>query len=113
MCLSNSQFVLATPYGYNGLSSRTVDLVGDYAGDGLFIFDGDSLLLHIFSDEKLDFSPGFQLLYATYMVEAFLHALLRRKCHFRIAFFADNTNSAYRLILLASSVQGTCLLERQ
>lgn len=80
------------PYRYNGLSSRTVDLVGDYAGDELFIIDGDSLLLHVFSDEKLDFSPGFQLLHAAYMVEAFLHALLRRKCHFHIAFFADNSH---------------------
>lgn len=75
---------------YNGLYARTVDLVGDYAGDELFLVDGDSLLLHVFSDEKLDFFPGFQLLHATYMVEVFLHALLRRKCRFHVVFFADN-----------------------
>ncbi|RJE24608.1 DEAD DEAH box helicase [Aspergillus sclerotialis] len=77
---------------YNSLYSRTVDLVGDYAGDERFILDGDSLLLHVFSDEKLDFYPGFQLLHATYMVEAFLHSLLRRKCNFHVAFFSNNAH---------------------
>ncbi|KIW83228.1 hypothetical protein Z517_02473 [Fonsecaea pedrosoi CBS 271.37] len=72
---------------YDGLYSRTVDLVGDYAGDELFIIEGDSLLLHSFSDDKLDFSPGLQLLHATYIVENFLRALLQRKCKFNLVFF--------------------------
>lgn len=72
--------------------SRTVDLVGDYSGDELFILEGDSLLLHIFSSDKLDFNPGFQLLHATYMVESFLRALRRRKCHFQIIFFEENSS---------------------
>ncbi|KAJ5987676.1 hypothetical protein N7522_011924 [Penicillium canescens] len=77
---------------YNTLYSRTVDLVGDYAGDELFIIDGDSLLLQSFSDRKLDFSPGFQDLHATYLVETLLHKLQKRNCVFHIAFFAENAH---------------------
>lgn len=72
---------------YNGLYSRTLDLVGDYAGDELFILEGDSLLLHCFSDDQIDFTNGFQLLHATYLVEKFLAQLHQRKCNFHIAFF--------------------------
>ncbi|OQU93957.1 hypothetical protein CLAIMM_00390 [Cladophialophora immunda] len=75
---------------YDDLYSRTVDLVGDYAGDELFIIEGDSLLLHSFSDEKIDFSPGLQLLHATYTVEKFLQALLQRKCKFSVVFFGKH-----------------------
>jgi len=69
-----------------------VDLIGDYAGDELFVIEGDSLLLHSFSDEKLDFSPGFQLLHAAYTVENFLRALLQRKCNFRVVFFSKHVH---------------------
>jgi hypothetical protein len=72
------------------LRSRTVDLVGDYAGDELFIIEGDSILLNAFLDDKLDFSPGFQQLHATYLVEQFLSALHQRKCNFHIVFFREN-----------------------
>ncbi|KIX99109.1 uncharacterized protein Z520_05570 [Fonsecaea multimorphosa CBS 102226] len=75
---------------YDDLYSRTVDLVGDYAGDELFIIEGDSLLLHSFSDEKIDFSPGLQLLHATYVVENFLRALHQRKCKFHVVFFSKH-----------------------
>lgn len=37
------------------MSSRRVDLVGDYAGKELFLLEGDSLLLRCFNDPKLDF----------------------------------------------------------
>lgn len=40
---------------YGSLSTRRVDLVGDYAGQELFLVEGDSLLLRSFSDPKLDF----------------------------------------------------------
>ncbi|KAM5489770.1 putative RNA helicase, partial [Microsporum canis] len=76
---------------YASLESRTVDLVGDYAGDELFIIEGDSLLVHTFSDAKLDFNPGFQLLHATYILENFLRALSQRKCRFHIVFFDENS----------------------
>jgi len=75
---------------YKALSSRIVDLVGDFTGDELFIIEGDSLLLHCFSNEKLDFYPGFQVLHATYLIEKFLQKLQQRKCVFEIVFFAQN-----------------------
>ncbi|KAI9039192.1 putative DEAD/DEAH box helicase [Aspergillus affinis] len=78
---------------FNGLYSRTLDLVGDYAGDELFIIEGDSLLLHCLSDDKLDFSTGFQLLHATYLVERFLAQLHQRKCNFHIIFFARHARA--------------------
>lgn len=40
---------------YGQLYSRRVDLVGDYAGSEPFLVEGDSLLLHCFSDQLLDF----------------------------------------------------------
>jgi len=75
---------------YQRLSSRRVDLVGDYAGDELFVIEGDSMLLQSFSDSKLDFSPGLQMLHAAYNVEHFLHNLVKRKCNFDIVFFDTN-----------------------
>ncbi|KAF3481035.1 uncharacterized protein GIQ15_03794 [Arthroderma uncinatum] len=75
---------------YASLKSRTVDLVGDYAGDELFIIEGDSLLAHTFADNKLDFNPGFQLLHAAYILENFLHRLRLRKCNFHIVFFQEH-----------------------
>jgi len=75
---------------YSKLLSRRVDLVGDYAGDELFLIEGDSMLLRCFSDDKLDFDPGFQILHAANNVEHFLHNLVRRKCNFHIVFFECN-----------------------
>ena len=40
---------------YQRLSARRVDLVGDYAGNELFLLEGDSLLLNCLSDPLLDF----------------------------------------------------------
>jgi len=39
---------------YLGLRNRTLDLVGDYAGNERFLLEGDSLLLHCFSDIRID-----------------------------------------------------------
>jgi len=75
---------------YHKLSSRRVDLVGDYAGGELFMVEGDSVLLHAFSDPTLDFQQGFQLVHAVYLVESFLHSLLQRKCNFHVVFFEEN-----------------------
>ncbi|KAK5136723.1 hypothetical protein LTR08_002376 [Meristemomyces frigidus] len=75
---------------YRKLLSRRVDLVGDYAGDELFLIEGDSLLLRCFGDAKLDFAPGFQMLHAAYNVEHFLHNLAKRKCNFQLVFFDCN-----------------------
>lgn len=67
-----------------------MDLVGDYAGSELFIVEGDSLLLRSFSDEKLDFDEGFQLLHAIYAVEYLIKGLVQRKCNFHLVFFDDH-----------------------
>lgn len=72
---------------YARIYSRRVDIVGDYAGNELFLVDGDSLLLHCFSDEHLDFESGFQLLHATWTVEHFLRNLTSRRANFHVVFF--------------------------
>jgi len=46
---------LANINRYGSLSTRRVDLVGDYAGQELFVVEGDSLLLRCFTDPRLDF----------------------------------------------------------
>lgn len=45
---------LTLSFRYGRLSVRRVDLVGDYAGQELFLLEGDSLLLRCFSDPDLD-----------------------------------------------------------
>ncbi|KAL8714617.1 MAG: hypothetical protein Q9220_001565 [cf. Caloplaca sp. 1 TL-2023] len=72
---------------YGKLPTRRVDLVGDYAGQELFIVEGDGLLLRCFDNPELDFTDGFQLLHAAYAVEHFLQGLVQRKCNFHIVFF--------------------------
>ena len=72
---------------YARIYSRRVDIVGDYAGNELFLVDGDSLLLHCFDDDHLDIQNGFQQLHATWAVEHFLRNLLSRRANFHIAFF--------------------------
>lgn len=75
---------------YTKLYSRRVDLVGDFAGSERFLIHGESLLLHCFSDQHIDFDPGYQLLHASYTVEKFLHGLVSRGCNFHIAFFDEH-----------------------
>ncbi|RAL11807.1 putative DEAD/DEAH box helicase [Aspergillus homomorphus CBS 101889] len=85
---------LTTNLNRNKISTpRIIDLVGDYAGDELFILEGDSLLRRSFSDSQLDFDPGFQLLHATYIVERFLAQLHQRKCHFHVVFFSAHSEA--------------------
>ncbi|OCK83110.1 DEAD/DEAH box helicase-like protein [Lepidopterella palustris CBS 459.81] len=72
---------------YERLLSRRVDIVGDYAGNELFLIEGDSVLLDAFSDPKLDFDNGFQLLHAVYAAENIFRGLVQRKCNFHIVFF--------------------------
>ncbi|KAL2829195.1 hypothetical protein BDW59DRAFT_178546 [Aspergillus cavernicola] len=78
---------------FKTLPSRTLDLVGDYAGNELFLIEGDSLLLHCFSDDSLDLSHGLQLLHAASLVERFLAQLHQRKCVFHIVFFANHVQA--------------------
>lgn len=48
---------------YGKLPTRRVDLVGDYAGQELFIVEGDGLLLRCFDDPKLDLVGMSSVLY--------------------------------------------------
>lgn len=52
--------MLTLSFRYGRLSVRRVDLVGDYAGQELFLVEGDSLLLRCFSDPNLDFARKLQ-----------------------------------------------------
>ena len=51
---------LTSSVRYGRLSVRRVDLVGDYAGQELFLVEGDSLLLRCFSNANLDFDRKSQ-----------------------------------------------------
>lgn len=51
---------LTLPFRYGRLSVRRVDLVGDYAGQELFLLEGDSLLLRCFSNADLDLDRKLQ-----------------------------------------------------
>jgi len=75
---------------YNTRHPFRIDLVGDYAGSSSFVIDGDSLLRHVFSDTRVDFCTGFQLLHAVYVAEQFLENLRRRKCVFDVVFFEEH-----------------------
>ncbi|KAK2841620.1 hypothetical protein FQN49_006075 [Arthroderma sp. PD_2] len=97
---------------YSSLRSRTVDLVGDYAGDELFIVEGDSLLVHAFSDGQLDFNPGFQLLHATYILEVFLRNLHQRKCNFHVVFFEEHAQLCVPP-RMPDGLRSRCLLARE
>lgn len=74
-----------------------------YADDELSLVDGDSLLLHVFSTEKLDFS-GFSTTPCNVFGRGLLHALLRRNV-VPLIFFADNAH-----LCIPSSIPSTLLL---
>ncbi|PNS19178.1 hypothetical protein CAC42_1914 [Sphaceloma murrayae] len=75
---------------YQHLSGRTVDLIGDYAGNELFLVEGDSLILNCLDNTDIDFQNGFQLLHAVYAVESYLASLIQRKSNFHIVFFRNH-----------------------
>ncbi|KAI0024132.1 hypothetical protein F4780DRAFT_725926 [Xylariomycetidae sp. FL0641] len=75
---------------YQHLSSRKLDIVGDFGGKELFLVDGDSLLLHCLTTSALDFHGGFQLVHAVYAVESFLENLKSRGCNFHVIFFQQH-----------------------
>ena len=45
---------------YKSISSRRVDLIGDYAGSDIFLVELDSLLLQCFSNQNLNFGSKYQ-----------------------------------------------------
>lgn len=44
---------------YKSIFSRRIDLVGDYAGNEIFLVEFDSLLLQCFSNPKLNFASKY------------------------------------------------------
>ena len=54
---------------------RRGDVLRDYEEAQVILVDGDSILLEMLSNEKLDWSHGGQFLHLTYLVESFLKAL--------------------------------------
>lgn len=66
---------------------NNIDLIDGFAGAEFFIIEGDSLLRRVFSDTRVDFDEGFQLLHAVFAVEAFLDRLRRKRCNFALVFF--------------------------
>lgn len=72
---------------YNTIHPLHVDLVGGYAGAEFFLIEGDSLLRWAFSDDRIDFEAGFQLLHAVYVVEQLLSMVKSRRCNFSVVFF--------------------------
>jgi hypothetical protein len=75
---------------YSRVNSRRIDVIGDYCGHEVFLVEGDALLLHCFSDQHIDFDPGFQLLHAAWAVENFLKGLVARRCNFHVAFVDEH-----------------------
>lgn len=75
---------------YGNHRPRFIDLVGDYAGRELFLLEGDSLLRECFSDDRIDFHHGFQMLHAVFVVELFLQNLINRHCRFHLAFIEEH-----------------------
>jgi hypothetical protein len=95
---------------YDGISPRYVDLVSDFAGQEFFLLDGEALVQRVFNDPMLDLAgskggiqpipltfcliltSGFQMLHFIYLVERFLHNLIRRRCFFAVVFFTGKTH---------------------
>ncbi|KAF8325454.1 uncharacterized protein EI90DRAFT_3128818 [Cantharellus anzutake] len=87
---------------------RMLDIVGDYAGQELFLLDGDALLQLVLDDPLLalgkDSGPSFQLLHAAWRVEKTLQEFISRDCTFEVVFFEVNTHVT---ILSGSAVRVT------
>ncbi|KAG2012979.1 DEAD/DEAH box helicase [Coprinopsis cinerea AmutBmut pab1-1] len=71
--------------------ARFMDLLGDYAGNELFVIDGESLFQTILDDPLLAIGrPGdtsFQILHAYYLLEKRLREFTQRSANFEIVFF--------------------------
>ncbi|XP_065662384.1 LOW QUALITY PROTEIN: probable ATP-dependent RNA helicase DDX60 isoform X3 [Hydra vulgaris] len=59
-------------------------------GSGVFLIDGDSLLLSAICDANLSKTNGGQILHCVYLVERQLQTFIRRRGKFHIVFFKDS-----------------------
>ncbi|KAK3292947.1 uncharacterized protein B0H64DRAFT_203668 [Chaetomium fimeti] len=75
------------------LSPLVVDVVGDFAGRGVFAIHGEALLTHCLSNARVDFDYGFQLLHLVHAAEAFLVKLRDRGCMFNLFWFENEADA--------------------
>ena len=72
-------------------SPRWLDIVGDYAGQELFVVDGDALVQYCLDDALLALGaatdPSFQIAHALWLLESTLDKLIKRDCEFTVVFF--------------------------
>ncbi|TIC97855.1 putative helicase [Colletotrichum higginsianum] len=76
------------------LNPLRVDIVGDFAGKGLFAIHGESLVAHCIARDNVDYLGGYQLLHAVHAVEVFLSKLKDRGCNFHIIWFDSHQDLA-------------------
>lgn len=66
-------------------------MIGDYAGQELFVVDGDALVQYVLDNELLALGKtgdaSFQLLHATWLLERSIEQMVKRDCTFEIVFF--------------------------
>ncbi|KAK3362356.1 P-loop containing nucleoside triphosphate hydrolase protein [Lasiosphaeria hispida] len=74
------------------INPTRVDIVGDFAGRGVFAIHGEALLTHCLESARVDFDHGFQLLHAVHSVETFLAKLSDRGCIFNIMWFEEESD---------------------
>ncbi|TPX52317.1 hypothetical protein SeMB42_g01506 [Synchytrium endobioticum] len=99
---------------WRSLRPRWMDIIGDYAGQELFVLEGDALLEYILDNSLLQLArpgdPSFQLMHAVWLLEKTLHQFVLRDCNFEIVFFETNrhlhlgTESVVNGRLLARSI---------
>jgi len=82
--------VKALATSLSSLCPQFITVLSDFGETEKFVIEGDSLLLHVFSDPALDFSHGGQFLHLTFVVETFLFELIKRGAHFCVVFFASH-----------------------
>ncbi|GBE83891.1 Uncharacterized helicase [Sparassis crispa] len=81
-------------YAATNRRGRWMDLIGDYAGQELFVIDGDALIQHVLDDSLLGIGrpddTSFQLPHALHSLERMLEEFLNRSAVFEIVFFQEN-----------------------
>jgi hypothetical protein len=74
----------------SSLRPQFITVLSDFGETEKFVIEGDSLLLHAFSDPALSWSHGGQFLHLTFIVETFLNELVERGAHFCVVFFESH-----------------------
>ena len=81
--------VKALASSLSALRPQFLTVLSDFGEAEKFVIEGDSLLLHALSDPALDWAHP-QFLHLTYVVETFLHELVKRGAHFCVVFFESH-----------------------